>query len=237
MSQPVTPLRAANMQKRRARILAEARGLITRGGFESLNLRELARLAEVTVPTIYNLIGNKEEVLAALFTAVLCEIEARMRDVAKGDALAQATAVVTISTALFSEDPDYYRSAFLAIEYLNQSGEHHDKVAQIYAWGERMATSGFLACHAAGLLAGRMAPERLGEAVLRGFRTTCRAWAFGLIDIQHFRRDALGDVYIALAADAVPAFHAELVRQLAALAASDPASRNQRPRRHKEHAR
>ena len=65
MLEPVS-VRAHNMQKRRARILAEARGLLARGGFEAMNLRDLARLAAVTVPTIYNLIGNKEEVIVAL---------------------------------------------------------------------------------------------------------------------------------------------------------------------------
>ena len=59
-------VRAHNMQKRRTRILAEARGLLARGGFDAMNLRDLARLADVMVPTIYNLIGNKEEVIVAL---------------------------------------------------------------------------------------------------------------------------------------------------------------------------
>ena len=71
-------LRSQNMQKRRARILAEARGLLARGGFDAMSLRELARLADVTVPTIYNLVGNKEEVLLALFSEVLDEIESRI---------------------------------------------------------------------------------------------------------------------------------------------------------------
>lgn len=237
MTEPTTPLRVANMRKRRERILAEARGLITRRGFESLNLRELARLAEVTVPTIYNLLGNKEEVLVALFEGVLGEIDARMQGAEADDALAQATVVVTASTGLFAEDEDYYRSAFLAVEYLNQSGEHHDKVAQIYAWGERMASAGFVACRDAGLLAGRIAPERLGEAVLRGYRTSCRAWAFGLIDLARFRRDALVDIYIALAADASSDFHAELVKHIAAHAAADPGPATNAPADSKEHAR
>jgi len=59
-------LREHNMAKRRQRILHEARQLLTRGGYESLNLRALAQAAEVTVPTIYNLLGNKEALVVAL---------------------------------------------------------------------------------------------------------------------------------------------------------------------------
>jgi AcrR family transcriptional regulator len=66
------------MAKRRQRILHEARRLITRGGIEALNLRALARAAEVTVPTIYNLLGNKEALVVALFSDALQEIEQRI---------------------------------------------------------------------------------------------------------------------------------------------------------------
>jgi len=237
MSRPSSNLRAQNMQKRRDRLLAEARALLTAHGFEALNLRELARLAEVTVPTIYNLIGNKEEVLVALFAEVLTEIEARIRDRAAGEPLERAGAVAVVSTDLFAEDPDYYRSAFLAVEYLNQSGAHHDKVTQIYAWGERMATDGVLACGQAGLLRGRIAAQLLGELILRSFRTTCREWAFAQITLDEFRRIALIDIYTTLAADATDSFHSVLVTKIAAPAATSSTLHNQRPRRQEESVR
>jgi AcrR family transcriptional regulator len=235
MTRPTTQLRAQNMQKRRERILAQARELLTVQGFEALNLRELARQAAVTVPTIYNLLGNKEEVLVALFAEVLGEIEARVRAVPGGDdALTRASAVVLESTGLFAEDQDYYRSAFLAVECLNQSGAYHDKVTQLYAWGERLTTDGVLACREAKLLAGRVASPLLGELVLRAFRTSCREWAFAQISIEEFRRRALTDVYITLAADAVDNFRAVLMDKIAALAATGAASCNQGPQRSKE---
>lgn len=238
MSRPTTQLRAQNMQKRRERILAQARELLTVQGFEALNLRELARLAAVTVPTIYNLLGNKEEVLVALFAEVLSEIEARVRAVPGGDdPLTRASAVVIESTGLFAEDQNYYRSAFLAVECLNQSGAHHDKVTQLYAWGERLITDGVLACREAQLLAGRVASPLLGELVLRAFRTSCREWAFAQISIEEFRRRALTDVYVTFAADAVDDFHAVLVNKIAALTATGTAARNPGPSRSKEHIR
>ena len=238
MTRPTTQLRAQNMQKRRNRILAQARTLLAVHGFEALNLRDLARLAAVTVPTIYNLLGNKEEVLVALFAEVLGEIEARVRSAPGGDdALTRASAVVLESTGLFAEDQNYYRSAFLAVEYLNQSGAHHDKVTQLYAWGERLTTDGVLACRQAKVLAGRIASPLLGELVLRAFRTSCREWALAQISIEEFRRRALTDVYITLAADAVDSFHAVLVKKIAALTATSTTPSNPGPRRSKEQVR
>ena len=53
------------MNRRRDRILNSARELISSKGYSRLTMRSLAEAAGVTVPTIYNLIGNKDAVLGA----------------------------------------------------------------------------------------------------------------------------------------------------------------------------
>ncbi|MGE4607774.1 MAG: helix-turn-helix domain-containing protein, partial [Myxococcota bacterium] len=58
-------LRTEQKAERRERILGSAREMIGARGYESLTMRDLARTARVTVPTIYNLIGGKEAVLFA----------------------------------------------------------------------------------------------------------------------------------------------------------------------------
>jgi AcrR family transcriptional regulator len=210
-------LREFNMAKRRSRILHEARKFVADGGFEMLNLRALASAAEVTVPTIYNLVGNKEAIVLALFEDALTEIEQRVGNHRDTDPLDMAEAVVTESIGVFEEDESYYRAAFIAVEYLDQGGPHHDSVAQIYQWGERLIIGGLNACASASLIQGRIPAIQLGEQILRSYRTSCRAWAFGQISIQEFRTAALTDVYVCLAADAVETFHATLIKKIAAL--------------------
>lgn len=202
------------MQKRRDRILAEARSLLARDGFDALNLRDLASRADVTVPTIYNLIGNKEEVLLSLVDEVLAEIEARMPNDDEAEPLTAAAAVVTGSTQLFAENPDYYRSAFLAVESLDQSGQHHHEVERVYGWAETLMHRGIAACIDAKLLRGRVTPEKMSQLMTRSFRMNCRGWAFGHRTIAEFREQALADLYLILAADAVETFHAKLLRNL-----------------------
>ena len=58
-------LREQKMAERRERILLTAREIIAEGGLDALTTRELARRARVTVPTVYNLVGAKDEVLFA----------------------------------------------------------------------------------------------------------------------------------------------------------------------------
>ena len=220
MKKTSSSLREVNMAKRRGRILHEARKFVADGGFETLNLRALASAAEVTVPTIYNLVGNKEAIVLSLFEDALTEIEQRVGSHRDTDPLDMAEAVVTESIGVFEEDESYYRAAFIAVEYLDQSGPHHDSVAKIYQWGERLIIGGLNACAEVGLIQGRVPALLLGEQILRSYRTSCRAWAFGQISIQEFRSAALTDVYICLAADAVETFHATLVKKVAALSAA-----------------
>ena len=230
MSNAETSVREFNMAKRRRRILAEARRLITRGGIEALNLRTLASAAEVTVPTIYNLVGKKEALVIALFTEALEEIEQRVRSAAHGSALEMTEAVVAESTGLFAEDENYFRSAFIALEHLDQTHAHHAAAERVYSWGCRMMTSGLNACRDAGLINGRIPAALLGDQILRAYRSSCRAWAFGQLSIEEFRGSALSDVYTCLAADAVETFHAQLVNKIAALktTAASPTQRRAR---------
>ena len=212
MNLATNSLRGRNMQKRRTRLLSEARNLLARGGFEALNLRELAKRAEITVPTIYNLIGKKEDLLLLLASDVVGEIEARIIPTPDTAPLDLAAAVVVESTPLFAENEEFYRSAFLAVEWLDQTGQHHAEVARIYAWAGSLMKSGIDACREAGLVNGKIDSRLLSELVTRNYRINCRGWAFGHYDISEFRRIALSDLYTTLAADAVDTFHAQLVQ-------------------------
>lgn len=214
MNAPVASVRARSMQQRRDRILAAARQLIARGGFEALNLRALANAAEVTVPTIYNLVGNKEELVVALFDEALSEIEQRVSSHRGASPLERAEAVVTESIDVFAADEDFYRAAFIALEYLDQNATHHHAAQQLFDWGERMLLAGCAACHSAGLLRGHVPTTLLSAQVLRCYRSSSRAWALGQIDIAEFRATALADLHVCLAADAVERFRTTLLDAL-----------------------
>ncbi|AOR80563.1 TetR/AcrR family transcriptional regulator [Novosphingobium resinovorum] len=57
------------MFDRRRRILREARRIISENGLDQMNMRELARRADVSTKTVYNAFGSKEMVIAlAIYT-------------------------------------------------------------------------------------------------------------------------------------------------------------------------
>ena len=63
--------RLANKERRKARILSEARNLIAEEGFDALTISELAVRSEVTIPTVHNLLGKKNDIVLAVFRGLV----------------------------------------------------------------------------------------------------------------------------------------------------------------------
>lgn len=202
-------------EERRARILQEARRIVAEGGVEALTTRGLAQAADVTVPTIYNLIGNREEVLYCLTRESIARLWARLDAVESAECLAMAEAIVEQTIALFTEDEAFFRAAVMAQDHLLETATLGE-ASKSYV--EKQAAR--MAAHAAqqgiddGQLHGRIPADALGEQMYLGFDSPMRAWGFGRIPTAEFRFRALRGFYLTLASDAVPAFHAVLLEKL-----------------------
>ena len=66
VADPPATLREINVEARRRRILDAARSLIAKGGMAALSMRKLATEAGLSVTTLYNLYGVRDEILHAL---------------------------------------------------------------------------------------------------------------------------------------------------------------------------
>jgi AcrR family transcriptional regulator len=209
----VTDARASGMQRRRDRILAEARRIIGEAGYEGLSTRALAAAAGVTPPTLYNLIGNKEAILRSLQMETVAAIEARLAPLDDGPAIDRIEAIVEQSVALFSEDEDFYRAGFLSGHEL-AGKDSMGALGEIDARSVRVAARACELARGQGLLRGRLSSTFVAEQMFRGYRVPFDDWARGFLDLPTARRQALQGIYCALAPDAVETFAAELLRRL-----------------------
>lgn len=209
-----TNTRSINMQRRRDAILGEAQRVIGERGFEALNLRALADAASVTVPTIYNLIGNKDAVLMALFDRAVSRIEAQLENFESSPALVQAEAVVIQSTDIFGANENFYRSALIAGEQVGHRADAAGTPHWIDTRSTQMAANACRAGLREGLLHGRIDSDLLGAQMYALYRTSLHDWVYQHVGIEGFRRDALRGFYVCLAADATHDFHLELMRKI-----------------------
>ena len=106
--------RQANKELRKQRILEEARNLIASKGFESFTLSELASKAGVSIPTIHNLFGKKQEVLEALCGEMIERVNETVTSPDHADPIEAIEAFIDSLLALYRSDEAFYRASFLA---------------------------------------------------------------------------------------------------------------------------
>ena len=201
--------------QRAERILDHARAMIAEEGFDALKIRELAARAELTVPTIYNLIGGKSEILARIIEALVERLHEVQSQTGDDDIEAGFEQQITRLADLFAQDEDFYRAAFVAGDrsgLFEQRSDHG-----IFARSLQQPVEACRSAQAAGLLQGAISAEQLGRQVYDSYRLARQDWANGYFDLEGFRTQALTGVFLGLAADAAPAFRERLLKRISSL--------------------
>ena len=67
----------ADQKQRRERILSSAREQLSKSGYEGINMRELAVMADVSTATLYNLYQSKDTLILAALQDLLAELNER----------------------------------------------------------------------------------------------------------------------------------------------------------------
>lgn len=203
--------RKANMELRRLKILETARKIIAEQGFNTLNLRDLAESAGVTVPTIYNLIGNKAELVQCLFEESMTPFEPSRYVLDKSDPVAAAEKFFETVFEYLGANENYHRAEFIARWDLELAGDPgaHEVLSRIVGG----AITAIKESTRAGLLRGQVPPQKLGRQMYRVLRLAYIEWARGEIGFDDFRQEVLSGTYLCLAADAHPKFHRALIHK------------------------
>ncbi|MEN8721745.1 MAG: TetR/AcrR family transcriptional regulator [Alphaproteobacteria bacterium] len=175
-------IRERSKQKRRNRILITARGLIVDEGVAGLSMRALADGAEVSVATLYNLLGSKEEILYALLDQSYDTLDMSAAAVTEGDSIARAELIVSVAAKQFLSDADFYKRLLRGIQGI-ESGERASKsILKIWALAERVVADGM----SDGLLRNSLPPRLIAQMILASYSGAMRNWVIGRIDNETF---------------------------------------------------
>ncbi len=174
------------MAMRRQQILEAARRLIESQGYEGLTMRNLAVESGVSVPTLYNLVGNKEQVL---FEAVEDQTRAFVSNLerAGGDLIA----VIETAVRQLVRRPRYYRALLLVLAHSERAGSARRHVGRAIA--EQIAAS-LAELADAGRLAKWVDRHALAQRLHAHLDMASLEWARGSLTATSFRAAALFDV-------------------------------------------
>lgn len=117
-------------QERGERILEATRELLAERGYSAVTVRELAHRCGVSVPTLYNRFGGKDELIAAAvrsrFTGVLGSVEAESEAIGH----IRLMALVARVADGVVEMADYHRALLQAFSQVRETGAIHQSLAQ-----------------------------------------------------------------------------------------------------------
>ena len=200
--------RQANKELRKERILDVARDLITSNGFEAFTLSELAKKADVSIPTIHNLFGKKYDIFVILCEEMVVKIEEVMSNRRVQDPIEGAVNFIDSLHQLFRNNEAFYRAAFVTGER-TQLFEHESPTG-IFQKSLKIAQQTCEAAKENGFLTGEIDSLSLAQQLFGCQRLARQDWVNGYINLQQYRTQVLIGMYMIYAADGTPEFQQRL---------------------------
>jgi AcrR family transcriptional regulator len=218
-SAPVAaPHQLSRVQARsRRRIIDAARRLIEADGLDGLSMRELAAEADVSVRTIYNVVGQKDDVITALVQASFDAIDERLETSSVTDPIERIWQTVTTSVDAYCQTvPRAIIAAVITDLRLN--------AAIAPRWhGRQIVLDAIDGAVRAGALRDDIAPARLVDQAGPSHAHRLHQWAVGAIDDASLRASVLYAYDVSLLAVARPRARTRLLEHIATLEPLVPA--------------
>jgi AcrR family transcriptional regulator len=114
-------LMTENRLARRASMMETARQMIAEKGYESIKIRELAAACRVSVPTLYNQFGGKDQLLAAAIEDHFVGDPDQVKIKTSLNGLERIFAILDFITSQFLQAPDFHRRLLEAFGSLDST--------------------------------------------------------------------------------------------------------------------
>ncbi len=171
--------------ERRGRILAASRKLIAERGYAGLTMRDLADAARVSVPTLYNLFGSKDAIVAAEMEATGALISGALATVRGGDFLDRASALCAAGVRVMMAVPGYYREMARVFTNSSEMGGVRRAIEDQYI---AVMADNLRSGQAAGHLAAWVDADALAQHLFAHFMSAFLGWCCNDLDDDAFPR-------------------------------------------------
>ncbi len=181
---------------RRASILAAARDMIAEHGYEKVTVRDLANLCQVSVPTLYNQFGGKDQLLAAAIEEHFLRALSEGGDSRAKDGFPRLLRLIDRCAAQLVGAPSYQQRLLEAFTSLGATLQIQERIAQALT---NLIASELITLASQRQLAGWAVPEHLAKQMTTACIGTAVQWSAGVIaddSLQASMRYAMGLVIL-----------------------------------------
>jgi AcrR family transcriptional regulator len=176
--------------ERRTRILAVARKLVAERGYDGLTMRDLARAARVSVPTLYNLFGSKDAILVAELEAAAARMAAAVPPIEDGF-YARGAATFEAGMRMIEEAPEFFRAVMRMFLTSPETAPMRRRAEEGYI---AIMAANLEAAKRAGQLADWAEPVIAARHMFALYMSCFLAWGMGELDLPSFRAAALSGI-------------------------------------------
>ncbi len=194
-------LREVHCESRRQRILEAARRLIASSGMQAVTMRRLAKDAGLSVTTLYNLIGGRGKIVAALIDDAIDRMDDVLtREAPLDDPIERCRAVVTVSIEYVVRNAEIFQPLALSVSHdvADKMSNGDEAKRSISNRASRMQSLAIREAIAQELLIDLLDPDCLGSQIYHGWEAAFLLWGQGVLDEVEFRARALYGLYVAL---------------------------------------
>jgi AcrR family transcriptional regulator len=210
----VVDLREAGKNRRRRQILDAARELIEADGREALSMRRLAECAQLSTRTLYNLYGAKEDILYALMSESMREVDARLAKLSMPDPLDRSRASISMSIDQLCARTAFNRALYRGFEL----DAHRARNIEVVSLARNRQKAVLEAAQAQGLLLRTVPARVLAHHIIMGYGNVVRLWCREVLDSAQLRAHVLHMRALCLLAVATPATRIRFEREIESLA-------------------
>lgn len=207
--------RTANKIKRRDHILFCAAELIAKDGLDALTLALLAEKADVTIPTIHNLVGKKSDLYDTLVQESMDQVMEAGASIDRSNTIAAVESFAENLITLLATNQIKFKAAFIVGERIGYFA--HNRPDGIYRRSLAIATEICSQGLSDGDLQGEISTQKMAAHLFASQRLARQDWLSGYISLATYRQQLVTGMMITLCADASPAFKETLLSKLTVL--------------------
>mgnify|MGYP001323940937 FL=1 len=206
-------LRDKNIEARRQLILKAAGLLLSRGGLKALSMRKLAEESSLSVNTLYNLWGNREDILRALTVDARKQLEASLpKDLSQDDPFEFCRAAMQAQIREICRQHELFRPMMLA--WLEGEIEGITSPIEPMANTIKNLASILKAARHSGLFETKLSLTALAGQIHHSVQFASIQWALGRINDDEFEARALYGLHLVFLSLVGEARREEITRKI-----------------------
>eukprot|EP00435_Cladocopium_sp_Y103_P076567 s1_g306.t1 len=203
-------LREKNKLARRERILANAMRMIAAKGERSFTLKQLAEESGVTIPTIYNLLGGREDVILTSIELALSKVDDALMSDKQVIGIERGIALLDSLFALLASNKRSYKAVFRTLFELESNAVSQAMANLFRSAGSRFETVVEQAA-AEGDLRGDLKQLPMAHDVVHSSIGAIRMWSVGSLSDDVALARAKYSFLLTLLSDATPKGRRKLI--------------------------